>query len=111
MGTATGYDYQTLQKYGFFSKYYDAKAGHQKKLVQVARDSYAFLRSGKTNLLPDELEDLLEIDLSVSVDFKEFIVALCNSSTPNTNDAFWENIFLPSVARFLVDNEWDDIVN
>ena len=58
MGTASGYDYQTLQKYGFFGKYYDAKGGHQKKLVQVAKDSYAFLRSGRTNLHPDELSKI-----------------------------------------------------
>ncbi len=100
-----------LQKHGFFGKYFDLKAGHQQRLVQVAQDSYRFLKKmGNTNPLPHELEGFLVIDLSISSAFTELVVALCGQSSLKPQDKFWEEDFLPIIAGFLVDNEWDDII-
>ena len=105
-------NYTMLQKHGFFGQYFDIKAGHQQRLVQVAKDSCRFLKKmGNTNPLPHELEAFLEIDLSISSAFTDLIVALCGQSSLKPQDKFWKDDFLPIVALYLVDNEWDDIVN
>src|SRR5260370_36891262 len=110
MGTLR--NYRMLQDHGFFGKYFDLTAGHQQRLVQVAKDSYGFLKKmGNTSPLPQELEAFLEIDLSISSAFTELVVALCGQSTPQPHDKFWQEDFLPVAACFLVDNEWDDIVS
>lgn len=111
MGMALGTDYRRLQDHGFFAKYYDPQLAHQKDLILAAKDSYQFLKKMGTTPLPDEVEDLLEIDLSFRKAYEDLIRDLAKSSGPKLDDGFWKDVFLPSVARFLVDNEWDDIVS
>lgn len=113
MGTASGSDYGFLQAHEFFGQYFDIATGFQKRLIQLAKESFQDLKQ-VSNLDPEPIEVAvgLEIDLTGSVVFKDLVVALCKHiNFPNPDDSYWPEFFAGPVARFLVDNEWDDIIN
>jgi hypothetical protein len=75
MGTASGSDYGFLQAHGFFGRYLDDKTGYQKRLIQLAKESFQDLRQvSKLDPQPPELAFVLETDLTGSVVFKDLVV-------------------------------------
>lgn len=113
MGTASGSDYSFLQTHGFFGQYLDPSSGYQRRLIELARESFQDLKQ-VSNIIPQESEFalILEVDLIGSFVFKDLVVELCTKiNFPGPNDPYWPDFFAGPVARFLVDNEWDEIVN
>jgi hypothetical protein len=111
MALAVGSDYQRLQDRGFYGAYYDGNKTHRANLIQVANRAYVYLKkNGRSNPSPQELADFLEIELDISDEYHKLVAELSKDKGPNQNDGFWKDTFIPSVSRFLVDNEWDDIV-
>ena len=109
MGTASGSDYGVLTRHKFFPQRYSV---YQKRLIELAKQSYLNLTQ-LTNILPQQSDfaPILEMDLVGSVVFVDLVVDVCVAiNFPNSADPYWPDFFAGPVARFMVDNDWDEIV-
>jgi hypothetical protein len=113
MGTASGSDYSFLASHDFFVHFNKPSTGYRTRLIQLAKESFEDLkRVSKTSPLPFDVALALEyIDLPASNVFSDLIADLsAKVGLPNPNDPYWSDFFAGPIARFIVDNEWDEII-
>jgi hypothetical protein len=97
-----------LRSYGFFNLYDTYKV----RLLKIAKHTHDTFKT-ITTLPPNsaEIEILLEFVLTGSSVFAEIVVDLCtNIHLANPQDPYWPEFFAGSVARYVTDREWSDIV-
>jgi hypothetical protein len=98
-----------LNSWGFTGLY----SVYRDRLLTISKGTFRRLKSN-SSLIPDSLDlaPHLEIALIISVVFADIVADLCTrSGVPGPNDPFWPYYFAEPVAQFLIDLEWQDIVN